>query len=72
MEATQQSEHRGDAPGQLTAQLVSIADAARTLGITQGFMRKLVRNGAVRTVHIGRRILVSAAEIRRVVAEGAR
>jgi excisionase family DNA binding protein len=64
----------GMAPSQLTGapQLVSVVEAAQALGITSHFLRQLMRKGAVRTVRIGRRVLVPAAEIRRVVAEGAR
>jgi excisionase family DNA binding protein len=45
--------------------LLSIEEAAEVLGVRRSTMFKLLKDGAVTTVSIGRRKLVSADECRR-------
>lgn len=52
--------------------LVSLTDAARELGVSDRFLRILEARGQLRFTRLGRRVLVPAAEIERLAAEGAR
>jgi excisionase family DNA binding protein len=45
--------------------LLSVADAARQLGVSPGHVRELVRNGQLDAERIGRAVLVSADSVRR-------
>jgi len=46
---------------------VSIQEAAKRLGISEPHFRPLIKEGKVRTVKIGRRILVSVQSLREFV-----
>ena len=48
----------------------SIEDAAREVGIGRTLMFDLVRRGEVRTVRFGRRRVVPALELDRLMSEG--
>ena len=51
--------------------LHSIEEAAKVLGqISSWTLRKHVKRGSVKAVRIGRRVFLSAAEIRRIETEG--
>lgn len=52
--------------------LFSIEDAAKQLGISPVTLRKMCREGRVKSVRIGDRRLISAGELQRVTAEGAK
>jgi hypothetical protein len=53
------------------AGLYSIEDSANQLGaISPWTLRKHVKRGSVKVVHIGRRVFLSATELRRIEAEG--
>ena len=49
--------------------LLSIPEAARLLGLSPWTVRLRIRDGLIRTVKLGRRILVEPAEIRRFIEE---
>jgi excisionase family DNA binding protein len=50
--------------------LQSIESSATWLGISPWTVRKRVRQGQIRTVRIGRRVLIEPDEIRRIIEEG--
>ena len=50
--------------------LQSIEQAAANLGISPWTVRAYVRQGRIRPVRIGRRVLIEAHEIARIVEEG--
>ena len=52
-------------------QLWSLQNAARALGVSDRFLRILHERGQLRLTRLGRRVLVPASEIERLVAEGA-
>lgn len=54
----------------LTPKAVSINEAARLLGIRPSTLRVRVKEGRIRIVRIGRRVLVPMESIDRVVREG--
>ncbi|MEQ9661532.1 MAG: helix-turn-helix domain-containing protein [Parasphingopyxis sp.] len=47
--------------------LLSIADAARTLGVGRSKAYQLIKDGEIEAVHVGRRRLVVVASIERFV-----
>jgi excisionase family DNA binding protein len=47
--------------------LLSIREVARTLGISEAGVRRLIRTGAIVPTRIGGRVLFDPAEIRRTV-----
>jgi excisionase family DNA binding protein len=49
---------------------MGIRDAAARLGISHWVLRKYVREGRLRAVRIGRRVLLEAAEIQRLIERG--
>jgi len=53
-----------------SAQLISISEAARMLGVSVYTIRRLVARGEVVAVNVGTRRLVQAAEIDRIVERG--
>jgi excisionase family DNA binding protein len=53
------------------ARLVSTSAAARTLGISERYLRGLAARGHLRIVRLGRRVLVPRDELDRLVQEGA-
>lgn len=46
---------------------VSISDAAKALGVGRTTIYKLIEDGLLATIHIGRRQLVKTASIRRLI-----
>jgi excisionase family DNA binding protein len=50
--------------------LESIETTAYALGISPWTVRKRVREGLIRTVRIGRRVLIEPREIERIIDEG--
>lgn len=47
-----------------------LREAAATLGVSQAFLRIEVRRGRLRPVRLGRRVLVSTAELQRYLEQG--
>jgi len=47
--------------------LVGIPEVAGMLGISRWTVRKLIRNGSLPCVHIGRRVLVEVEEISKFI-----
>lgn len=54
----------------MTEQLFGVEDAAKKLAISPWTLRAYIQRGTVRTVRIGRRVLLSADELRRIVEHG--
>ena len=50
--------------------LVGLKVAAERLGVSQFTVRRRVKEGGVRGVRLGRRLLISESEIERVIREG--
>jgi excisionase family DNA binding protein len=50
--------------------LKSIEEAAESLALSPWTVRLYVRQGKIRPVRIGRRVLIEPQEIRRIVEEG--
>jgi excisionase family DNA binding protein len=55
----------------MSANLVGLAEASRFLGVSIFTLRRLADAGAIKTVNIGARRLVPAAELERVTQQGA-
>jgi len=49
---------------------ISVTAAAAALGVSVRMLRALIARGEIRTILIGRRRLVPAAEVERLAAEG--
>lgn len=52
-------------------ELFGIAEAAKAIGVSPDTVRRLIKAGALKSVRISRRAMVSASEIERVCAQGA-
>ncbi|TBW40811.1 DNA-binding protein [Siculibacillus lacustris] len=52
----------------MTAQLLQLLQAAQALNTSRSTLEKLIREGDVRTVKLGRRTMIPAAEIDRIAA----
>jgi len=50
--------------------LQSIESAAKTLSLSPWTVRAYIRQGKIRPVRIGRRVLIDSQEIERIVEEG--
>jgi excisionase family DNA binding protein len=50
--------------------LVGVRDAAAALGLSHWTVRKHIRHGKIRTIRIGRRVLVEPRELKRVIQSG--
>jgi excisionase family DNA binding protein len=50
--------------------LQSIEKAAEVLGLSAWTVRAYVRQGKIRPIRIGRRVLIEPSEIQRVITEG--
>lgn len=50
--------------------LISIADGARRLGISTWTLRRLLKAGAIRSVRVSKRVLISESELARVILHG--
>ena len=51
-------------------QLISVLDAATYLGVSQEAVRAWVRQGRLRGVRLGRRLLLPVSEVKRAADEG--
>jgi len=52
------------------SKLLSINDAADTLGISTFTLRRFLKRGVLRSVRVGRRVLLPESEVLRIVDEG--
>jgi len=52
--------------------VISLEDAAWRLSVSPSFLRLEISRGGIRPVRLGRRVLISAAEIERYVAANTR
>jgi excisionase family DNA binding protein len=50
----------------------SPAEVSKFTGLSLAFVRKQIREGGIRAVNAGRRLLISDEELRRYLAEGSR
>jgi excisionase family DNA binding protein len=50
--------------------LIGVRDAAAALGLSHWTVRKHIRSGKIRTIRIGRRVLVEPRELKRVIEDG--
>lgn len=50
--------------------LESVESAAKLLSLSPWTIRAYIRQGRIKPVRVGRRVLMSHAELRRIVAEG--
>jgi len=51
-------------------QLLSIAEAAKGFSVSHYTLRAHIKRGAVKTVRLGRRVLISRAEVERITRDG--
>jgi len=51
--------------------LLSVAEAAQSLGVSARFIRRLVNAGQVQVVRLGRRTLLHVDEVERLARDGA-
>lgn len=49
---------------------ISVKDAAAQLGLTHWTLRKYIRQGRIRAVRIGRRVLIQPSELERLIEQG--
>jgi excisionase family DNA binding protein len=54
----------------MTARLRSVGEAAEELGVSKDHVRRLISRGLVRSVRLGKRLLISQIEIDRLVVGG--
>ncbi|WP_081988026.1 helix-turn-helix domain-containing protein [Sphingomonas sp. 37zxx] len=47
-----------------------VNDAARTLGVGRTHLYRLINDGKIETIQLGRRRLVKAASLRKLIEEG--
>lgn len=50
--------------------LVGVRDAAAALGLSHWTVRQYIRDGKIRAVRIGRRVLVEPREVERLISAG--
>lgn len=55
-----------------TERTVSVADAARQLGCGEQTLREDIRRGRVRSIRVGRRILIPRTHLEELISGGAR
>ncbi len=60
----------GHFPAHLDGAPWRVQDAAEYLRVSSKHLRKLVAGGKVRSIRLGRRVLIPDVELRRVAAEG--
>jgi excisionase family DNA binding protein len=53
-----------------TSLLLGLRDAAASLGLSHWTLREWIRQGKLKSVRLGRRVLVEPAEMARLVAAG--
>ncbi|MBI4506414.1 MAG: excisionase family DNA-binding protein [Chloroflexi bacterium] len=51
---------------------MSVAEAARRLGVSRDTVERRIRAGGLRAVRLAGRVLIPAAEVDRLLADGAR
>lgn len=51
-------------------QLVSISEAAKSLGVSKDTVRRLIERKALRAVRVSRRVLVPTSEVERACLHG--
>ena len=56
----------------LRKRFMNLTEAAAVLGVSYPFMRKLVKEGKVRYIRIGRMILIPEEEVKRILIESIR
>jgi excisionase family DNA binding protein len=64
---------RGSEPVEITREsdrLQCVAEAAQRLAVSSLTVRRLMKAGQIKVVHIGRRTLVPSSEIARIIATG--
>jgi excisionase family DNA binding protein len=49
---------------------IGVKEAAAALGISHWSIRKMIRQGRLRAVRIGRRVLIEPAELQRLIERG--
>jgi excisionase family DNA binding protein len=49
---------------------IGVKEAAASLGISHWSIRKMIRQGRLRAVRIGRRVLIEPAELKRLIERG--
>lgn len=54
----------------LPRMLVSVTEAARTLGVSRSFAYELVAAGVLRSIRLGRRILIPVSALEDLIATG--
>jgi excisionase family DNA binding protein len=52
------------------ARLKSVNETARTLGVSPLTVRRFIKAGSLRSVRVGKRVLLSEKELARVMAQG--
>jgi excisionase family DNA binding protein len=52
------------------APLLQIEDTSAILGLSHWTLRRFVRDGRLRAVRIGRRLMIEASEVERFIEEG--
>lgn len=50
--------------------LNGLRDVAQRLGVSEFTVRRRVKEGVIRSVRLGRRLLISESEVERVIREG--
>jgi len=50
--------------------LLSVEEASRQLGVSTFTIRRLIKSKQLRTVRVGKRVLISQSEIARVIEQG--
>jgi len=56
-------------PYALEKKLITLTDAAALVGVSYSLMRKLVKQGRIKTVRIGKRVMIPEAEIEKLLKE---
>jgi excisionase family DNA binding protein len=54
----------------MAEKLISIGTAAERLGVSSYTVRRLIERGELRSVHVGRRVLLPESEINRICQHG--
>jgi excisionase family DNA binding protein len=52
-----------------TKKLVTLTEAAATLGISYSLMRKFVKQGRVKVIRVGKSLLIPEEEVERLIKE---
>lgn len=54
----------------VTRAAFGVADAAQSLGLHPDTLRRKANAGELKTIRVGRRVLIPASEIQRILAKG--